>query len=188
MGYLATVFLVIGGLVPRSAWYYVPIQVVGLVGMMLILGIARDEASRRRARRGLPDCWPKEPPTWRHLLLVRMGGNVLLVAGPVVLLTVLGVGDWEWRVKVPLAALGLAGLVRGAWYRRWEDVIADAAVVGLVALAMAMVPDLALPLLFGSACIPVVLAGLVKHVRWWRWARSVAARAAGGTAAHEGTL
>jgi len=181
MGYLAAVFLLIGALADASAWYYMPAKIVGLLGMMLVFGVVRDEARRKRARLGLPDGRPKEPPTFP----VRMVGYALLYLGPLALLAALDVGNWELRVKVPIGVLGLAALARGAWYRRWEDIAAGAAIAALITLALLLTPGFTFTLLFGCACVPAALAGLVKHARWRRWARAMQTETAGSAAGEE---
>jgi hypothetical protein len=127
---------------------------------------------RRRAKAGLPVVEPRRPsPLKTAILTVALAMYIL--AGCLVIILFRAGESYRFVLIIPFGvAYGILWALHGLRVHQWEDVIqgiALAAISGIVALDARFPPEIWL-ILFALCFIP---SGLVKHLRWRRWLRSL---------------
>ncbi len=178
---VSAAFALLYALGNRSSPYYAAAWIAVLAGLGLLHWPLFFWVQRRRARAGLPLVEARRPGPARIVLLA--AGLGLYMVGGYLLMTVVNAHDvYRFFLIVPFGVLfGLGWGAYGLKRRQWEDILqglAMCAITCLVAFDPRFPPDLWLTL-FAVCFVP---GGLVKHLRWRTWVRSLDHRGEGPTA------
>lgn len=171
---VAAAFGLLYGLGDRSAPYYL----AGWIAILCGLGVAYWALffwiQKRRTKAGLPVVEARRPGPLKIALLA-VGLVLYIVVGAGVALLLRGSGAYHLMLIVPFGVVyGTLWCIHGVQVCGWEDVVLGS---GLIIISAFPLHDRAFPpevwaILF-AACF--VFSGLVKHLRWRRWVRTVGA-------------
>jgi hypothetical protein len=171
---VAIVFALLYTLGNRSSAYYVPAWLATLFGLGIVHWTLFFWIQRRRTREGIPVVEARRP-SWGRIAVLTIALGTYLLAG---CLLILRLGNYEaYRLILILPfglAYGILWAVHGVQARQWEDIIQGAAlgaITGTMAFVPRFPPEVWL-ILFAASFVP---SGLVKHLRWRRWLRSMPA-------------
>jgi hypothetical protein len=156
----------------RSSPYYAAGWIAVLAGLGVVHWSVFFWIQKRRAGAGLPLVEARRPGPGRiFALTVALGAY--MVGGCLLMVFLNAYSLYRLIFIVPFGVLyGLAWGAYGLKRRQWEDVIQGLAlcvITGIVALDPRFPPEVWLTL-FAFCFVP---SGLVKHLRWRRWVRSV---------------
>jgi hypothetical protein len=156
----------------HSSPYYAAGWIAVLAGLGVVHWSVFFWIQKRRAGAGLPLVEARRPGPGRILALtVALGAY--MVGGCLLMVFLNAFSLYRLILIVPFGVLyGLAWGAYGLKRRQWEDVIQGMALCGItaiVALDPRFPPEVWLTL-FAFCFVP---SGLVKHLRWRRWVRSV---------------
>lgn len=156
----------------RSSPYYAAGWIAVLAGLGVVHWSVFFWIQKRRAGVGLPLVEARRPGVGRIFALTVALGTYM-VGGCLLMVFLNAYSLYRLIFIVPFGVLyGLAWGAYGLKRRQWEDVIqglALCAITGIVAIDPRFPPEVWLTL-FAFCFVP---SGLVKHLRWRRWVRSV---------------
>ena len=156
----------------RSSPYYAAGWIAILAGLGIVHWGAFFWIQKRRARAGLPLVEARRPGPGRIVVLTAALG-LYMVGGCLLMAFLDAYSLYRFVLIVPFGVLyGLAWGAYGLKMRQWEDVIqglALCAITGILAADSRFPPEVWLTL-FAFCFVP---SGLVKHLRWRRWVRSL---------------
>ena len=187
--YLAAGMGLLGLVGDPDGWYYMPLWIGLVLGIVPVYGIVSHTARGGRTGRGEPSVQPKQPQTWGGLVarMAPLAAMVALVV-PWLVLDAWGVLELDEAAERLVIVMGIGGvygvaaIVRGACVGVWEDVAMGSAVIGLAVVCGVWLQGWPLALVLGLWFACMAAAGVSKHVRWRRW---VASRAVEAVAAEE---
>ena len=175
---VAMVFGLLYGLGDRSAAYYVPVWMAVLVGLGIVYWALFFWFKKRRAGAGLPVVEARRPGPLK-IALLSVGLGLYMVMGAVVAFLVRASSVYHLMLIIPFGVVyGVVWCVHGVQVRQWEDIVVGivlSAVSAGILLKADFPPEVWL-ILF-AACF--VFSGLVKHLRWHDWLRTVQAKPSG---------
>jgi len=168
-------FILLFTLGNRDSPYYAASWLAILAGLGLIHWPLFFWIQKRRTLAGLPIVEAKRPGPARIVMLA--AALSLCMAGAYLVMLYLNAFDkYRFILIVPFGvAFGLAWGAYGLKGRHWEDVIQGLALCAISTIAgldPRFPPEVWL-ILFAFCFVP---SGLVKHIRWRRWVRSIQQR------------
>ena len=156
----------------HSSPYYAAGWIAVLAGLGVVHWSVFFWIQKRRASAGLPLVEAKRPGPGR-IFAITLALGAYMVGGCLLMVFLNAYSLYRLIFIVPFGVLyGLAWGAYGLKRRQWEDVIqglALCAITGIVAVDPRFPPEVWLTL-FAFCFVP---SGLVKHLRWRRWVRSV---------------
>ncbi|KPJ73486.1 MAG: hypothetical protein AMK72_10670 [Planctomycetes bacterium SM23_25] len=171
---VALTFALLYALGERSASYYVPVWMAVLVAMGLAYWVLFFWIQKRRTRAGLPVVEARRPGPLK-IVLLSVGLGLYVVMGAVAAFLVRASSAYHLMLIIPFGVVyGVVWCVHGVQTRQWEDTVLGL-VLAVASAGTLLVRDL-LPegwLILFAVCF--VVSGLVKHLRWREWVRSVQA-------------
>jgi len=170
---VAAAFGLLYGLGDRSAPYYLAGWIAILCGLGIVYWALFFWIQKRRTKAGLPVVEARRPGPLKIALLA-VGLVLYIVAGAGVALLLRGTGAYHLMLIIPFGAVyGTLWCIHGVQVRGWEDVVLGS---GLIIISAFLLNPTFLPeawAIIFAACF--VFSGLVKHVRWRAWVRTVQA-------------
>lgn len=171
---VATAFGLLYGLGDRSAPSYLPGWIAILCGLGIVYWALFFWIQKRRTKAGLPVVEARRPGPLKIALLA-VGLVLYIVVGAGVALLVRGSGAYHLMLIIPFGIVyGALWCIHGVQVRGWEDVVLGSGLIIISAFPLldrTFAPEV-WAILF-AACF--VFSGLVKHVRWRAWVRTVQA-------------
>jgi len=156
----------------HSSPYYAAGWIAVLAGLGVVHWSVFFWIQKRRASAGLPLVEARRPGPGR-IFAITLALGAYMVGGCLLMVFLNAFSLYRFVLIVPFGVLyGLAWGAYGLKRRQWEDVIQGLAlcgITGIVAVDPRFPPEVWLTL-FAFCFVP---SGLVKHLRWRRWVRSV---------------
>ena len=175
---VATAFGLLYGLGNRAAPSYVAGWLAILCSLGIMYWVLFFWIQKRRRRAGVPVVEARRPGPLK-IALLSVGLGLYMVMGAVVAFLVRASSVYHLMLIIPFGVVyGVVWCVHGVQVRQWEDIVVGivlSAVSAGILLKADFPPEVWL-ILF-AACF--VFSGLVKHLRWHDWLRTVQAKPSG---------